>query len=92
MIQSRGGPDRDVMAVGHAVSRDFLLREQQNEGTIVNLVPGAPYVVRHDLMLQGELVAGAFDVSVLADAIEVALSPGGGWLPSSTEFAPATST
>jgi hypothetical protein len=81
VIQSRGGPDRDVMAVGHAVSRDFLLREQQNEGTIVNLVPGAPYVVRHDLMLQGELVAGAVDVSVLGGGpvgVAVVASPAGG--------------
>ena len=31
-----------------------------------------------------------FDVSVLADAIEVALSPGGGWMPASTEFPPAS--
>jgi hypothetical protein len=65
LVMSGGGPDLDVMSVGHAVSRNFLLFEPQNEGIIVDVAPGAPFILRHALLLQGELVAGAADVHVL---------------------------
>lgn len=32
LVESEGGPDLDVMSVGHAVTRDFLRYEQANEG------------------------------------------------------------
>lgn len=81
IIQSTAGPDLDVMSVGHTVSRDFLLYQQRNEGTIVDLAPGKPFVVRHHLLLQGELVAGAMDVHVVtggAVTVSVVASPAGG--------------
>lgn len=81
IIQSVAGPDLDVVSVGHAVSRNFLLRQQRNEGTVVDLVPGMPFVLRHDLVFLGELVAGAIDLGVLAGgpiAVSVVASPAGG--------------
>jgi hypothetical protein len=81
IIQSSAGPDLDVMSVGHTVSRDFLLFQQHNEGAIVDVAPGKPLIVRHHLILQGELVAGAMDLHVLTGgAVTVSLiaSPAGG--------------
>ena len=66
LIPSEAGPDLDVMSVGHTVSRDFLRYEQNNEGTLVDVVPGTPIIVRHALILQGEVVAGAVDVRVVS--------------------------
>jgi hypothetical protein len=65
-IASGSGPDLDVLGVGHSVTRDLLSSLQSNEGTIVDLVPGVPFILRHALMLQGEVVAGAIDVHVLS--------------------------
>jgi hypothetical protein len=79
LIESAAGPDLDVMSVGHTVSRDLLRYEAANEGIVVDLVPGRPFVVRHGLLLQGELVAGAVDVQVLSGAVGVSVlaSPAG---------------
>ena len=65
LIDSEAGPDQDVMAVGHTVTRELLRVEQANVGTIVDVMPGRPFVLRHSLMLQAEVVAGAVDVRVL---------------------------
>ncbi len=73
LIESAAGPDLDVMSVGHAVTRDLLRYEQANEGTVVDVVPGQPFVVRHALILQGELVAGAVDVHVVSGAVAVSV-------------------
>jgi hypothetical protein len=81
IIQSVDGPDLDVASVGHAVSRNFLLFQQRNEGTVVDVTPGAPFILRHDLIFAGELVAGAIDFQVLAGgpvAASVVASPAGG--------------
>jgi hypothetical protein len=64
VVASGAGPASDVMTVGHAVSRDFLWFKQQNEGIVVD-VRDAPFVLRHELVLQGELVAGALEVEVV---------------------------
>ncbi|HEY0395196.1 MAG TPA: hypothetical protein VGD01_11940, partial [Candidatus Elarobacter sp.] len=79
LIESAAGPDLDVMSVGHTVSRDLLRYELGNQGTVVDLVPGRPFVVRHALLLQGEVVAGAVDVQVVsgAAAVTVLASPAG---------------
>lgn len=66
LIDSASGPDLDVMSVGHAVSRDLLRFEGADEGTIVDIEPGKPFVVRHALMIPGELAAGAIDVHVVS--------------------------
>ncbi|GAC1501484.1 MAG: hypothetical protein NVS1B2_26650 [Vulcanimicrobiaceae bacterium] len=81
VIDSAAGPDLDVMSVGHTVSLDYLRYRANNEGVIVNLVPGKPYVVRHALMLQGEVVAGIVDAHVVDGAqatVSVVASPAGG--------------
>jgi hypothetical protein len=64
LIDAGAGPDLDVMTVGHRVSTTFLHEEPQNEGIVVD-VGTAPFVLRDDLLLAGELVAGAVDIRVL---------------------------
>ena len=66
LIASSAGPDLDVLSVGHAVTRDLLRFEGGGQGIVVDLDPGKPFVLRHALLLQGELVAGAVDVHVLS--------------------------
>ena len=80
LIASAAGPDLDVMSVGHTVSRDILRFEQADEGIVVEVEPGAPVVVRHGLLLQGEVVAGAVDVRVVSGGpvtVSVLASPAG---------------
>ncbi len=80
LIASDSGPDRDVMSVGHSVTRDYLQYRRANEGSVVDIVPGTPLIVRHGLLLQNELIAGAVDVHVLAGGpvtISVVASPAG---------------
>ena len=69
VIASGAGPELDVMSVGHTVSRDMLRLEQGNEGMVVPVMPGSPVVVRHALLLQGEVVAGAVDLNVVQGAV-----------------------
>ena len=81
IISSAAGPDLDVMTVGHTVSRNFLRFAQRNEGTVVDVVPGKPFVIRHALILQGEVVAGAVDVHIVSGdalALSVVATPAGG--------------
>jgi hypothetical protein len=80
LISSAAGPDLDVMAAGHTVSRDFLRFEQANAGIVVDVVPGKPFIVRHALLLQAEVVAGAVDANVLHGGtvgISVVAAPAG---------------
>lgn len=80
LISSAAGPDLDVMSVGHTVSRDLLRFEQFDEGAVVDVEPGRPLVVRHGLLLQGEVVAGAVDVRLISGGpvtISVLASPAG---------------
>jgi hypothetical protein len=81
IIASGAGPDLDVMSVGHAVTRDFLGRARDNEGIVVDIAPGKPLVVRHALILQGEVVAGTVDVRVVSGGavhLSVVATPAGG--------------
>ncbi len=81
ITQAAAGPDLDAMSVGHAVSKDLPLFEQQNESVIVDLTPGVPFVVRHDLIFQDEVVAGAVDLHPLSGGpvkVSVIASPAGG--------------
>ena len=74
LVASQAGPELDVMNVGHAVTRDVLRFEQAGESAVVDLQPGRPFVVRHGLLLQGEVVAGAVDVHVIGGApVDVAV-------------------
>jgi hypothetical protein len=81
LVESAAGPELDVMNVGHTVTRDLLRYEQSNTGTVVDVVPGKPFVVRHALLLQAEVVAGALDVRVVS----------GGTVSASVVAAPAGS-
>ncbi len=65
LIGSQAGPELDVMSVGHTVTRDFLQYTQSNEGIVVDVAPGKPFIVRHALILQGEVAAGALDMNVV---------------------------
>ena len=66
LISSAAGPELDVMNVGHVVSRDLLRFERANEGVVVDVMPGKPFIVRHGLLLQAEVVAGAVDAHVVS--------------------------
>jgi hypothetical protein len=80
LITSEAGPDLDVMSVGHTVTRDYLRFAQTNQGVVVDVVPGRPFIVRHALLLQAEVVAGAADVRVVsggAVGVSVLASPAG---------------
>jgi hypothetical protein len=65
ITESAAGPDLDAMSVGHTVSKELPLFEAQNESVIVDLTPGVPFIVRHDLIFADEVVAGALDVHPL---------------------------
>lgn len=81
IVGSTAGPDLDGMSVGHAVSRELPLLEQQNEGVVVDVAPGVPFILRHDLIFQNEVVAGAIDIRLLGGGpanVSVVASPAGG--------------
>lgn len=65
LIDASAGPNADVMSVGHAVTRNFLLRKPMDEGLVVDLGLDAPYVP--DDFTLGELdgSAGTIDIRVL---------------------------
>ena len=80
LIASGSGPELDVMNVGHVVTRDLLRFERANEGVVVELAPGKPFIVRHGLLLQAEVVAGAVDAHVLSGgpvSVSVVSAPAG---------------
>ncbi len=81
IIASKAGPDPDVLSVGHAVSRDFLQFVHDDEGIVVDVLPGKPFIVRHALIIQSEVAAGIIDAHVLsggAVTVSVVGSPAGG--------------
>ena len=65
LIDASAGPNIDVMTVGHAVSRDFLVDKAHNNGTIVD-VGAAPYVADAFLAQPGDGVAGSIGINVLS--------------------------
>lgn len=82
LIDASAGPNIDVMSVGHAVSRDFLLRKPLGEGIVVDVGPGAPYVAdRFAPMNRLDGVAGNVGIRVLSGApvtVTVVTTPPGG--------------
>ncbi|HEV7179191.1 MAG TPA: hypothetical protein VGN11_04935 [Candidatus Baltobacteraceae bacterium] len=79
VIDSSAGPNIDVMGVGHATSKNFLLLKPQNEGTVVDL--GSDPATLHDIPMQNRQgVAGTVGLRVLSGgAVTVtvlAASPG----------------
>lgn len=79
LIDASAGPNADVMSVGHAVTRDFLLQKPRNQGLVVDL-SGSPYVARNFLMNPIDGAAGSVGVRVLSggpvDVAVVAVPPG----------------
>ena len=65
-IDVSAGPNIDVMQVGHAVSREFLLTKSRSEGTILDLPQDAPYFVADLAMNARQGVAGTMDLRVLS--------------------------
>lgn len=74
------GPNVDVMQVGHAVSRDFLLTKYRGESVVLDLAQDEPFVLRDAAMSARQGVAGTLDVRVLSGGpvtvTVVAASPG----------------
>ena len=72
LIDASAGPNPDVMTVGHNVSRNFLLQETGNEGVIVDLAPGTPYIQESFAMKHLDGVAGSVGMHLLSGgAVEV---------------------
>ncbi|MDQ2680731.1 MAG: hypothetical protein M3Y21_06900, partial [Candidatus Eremiobacteraeota bacterium] len=80
LIDSTAGPNIDVLTVGHAVTRNFLVMKPNNQGMILDLPQSTPLLI-HDLALgdrQG--AAGNIDLRVLmggaVTVTVIAVSPG----------------
>ena len=74
-----GGPNIDVMQVGHAVTRDFLSRKPINEGLVVTIAPESPYIAERFKMQPLSGAAGTIDVHILSggalDVTVLAVAP-----------------
>ncbi len=80
LIDASAGPNIDVMQVGHAVTREFLLRKPRGEGIVVDLSQDAPFTLHDVAMSARQGVAGNIDLRVLSGGpvtvTVVAASPG----------------
>jgi hypothetical protein len=80
LIDALAGPNIDVMTVGDALTRNFLLTKEQGEGVIADLSQDVPYLVRDVALAGDQLVAGTIDLRVLSGGpvtvSVVAASPG----------------
>lgn len=80
MVNAPAGPNLDVMQVGHAVSREFLVRKAGGEGIEAEVNQGVPFAVRDATMSARQGVAGSVDLRVLSGGpvvvTVVAASPG----------------
>jgi hypothetical protein len=65
LIDASAGPNIDVMSVGHAVSRDFLVAKPRNQGIVVDVAPQTPYVVDAFDMKPGDGAAGSIGFHLL---------------------------
>ncbi len=79
LIDAFAGPNADVMTVGHNVSRDFLISKPRNQGFMVALDPGVPYVVEAFSMQPLDGAAGSLGINVRSggpvEVCVVAVSP-----------------
>ncbi len=66
LIDSSAGPNPDVMTVGHNVSREALLRKASNQGVIVDVTPGAPFIADQFVMKPLDGAAGSIGMKVLS--------------------------
>lgn len=65
LIDASAGPNIDVMSVGHAVSRDFLLQKPRNEGIVVDVTAQAPFVADEFLLNRLDGAAGTIGIRLL---------------------------
>ena len=65
IISSAAGPNADVMSVGHAATRDYLLAKSLNEGTIVDVPQDEPLVTFNATLAGGQGIAGVADLRVM---------------------------
>jgi hypothetical protein len=80
LIDASAGPNADVMSVGHAVTRNFLLTKPKNQGTILDLAADEPYTFKDVPMTARQGAAGNLDIRVLSGGpvtvTVLAVSPG----------------
>lgn len=80
LIDASAGPNIDVMSVGHAVTRDFLVAKPLNQGIVVDVGPQTPYLAEQFLMNRLDGAAGSVGIRVLSGApvtvTVVAAAPG----------------
>ena len=65
VTNSSAGPNIDVMSVGHAVTKNFLLMKPLDEGVILDLQPGAFTPIVDTSVGAREGIAGTIDFHVL---------------------------
>ncbi len=65
LVGSAGGPNVDVMSVGHTASRDFLLNKNLDQGTIVDVPQDGPLAVLDTTLSGGQGIAGVADLRVM---------------------------
>jgi len=66
VVGAAAGPNIDVMTVGHSVTQMFLAREPHDEGSVVAIAGGKPYVERDTIVDPGEGIVGSIDLRLLA--------------------------
>lgn len=65
LIDASAGPNIDVMSVGHAVSRDFLVRKPNNQGIVVDVAAQSPYIADQFAMNRLDGAAGSVGIRIL---------------------------
>lgn len=65
LIDASAGPNIDVMTVGHAVSRNFLVQKPRNEGVVLDVMPGTPAIAERFAMQPLDGAAGSIGIHVL---------------------------
>lgn len=79
-VESFAGPSGDVMGVGHAVTKNFLINKTRNQGLIFDLSGGAPFYQRDMALTALQGAANATDFKILSGGpvtiTVLAVSPG----------------
>jgi hypothetical protein len=65
IVGAAAGPNIDVMSVGHAATKEFLLRQPRAEGTVLTIDGGRPVLGRDTLVGPGDGIVGVLDLRVL---------------------------
>ena len=65
VIAAAAGPNVDVMSVGHAATKTFLIRQRAAEGSVITIAGGRPYLARDTPAGPGEGLVGSVDLRVL---------------------------